>query len=152
MIAIILGSFLALLSLIALALQRLYSSVPVHELRRLSQRGDELARQLYRAASFGASLRVLLWCIAGTCLAGASVLWAQHLPAPVAVCLLSGVLFAALVVAPSTRLTVHTAQATAAVAPLLAHILHLLHPALHFLARHINRTRDLTPHSRFYEK
>ena len=63
MIQSIIGLLLVLLALAALALQRLYSSVPARELKRLAGRDDELARVLYRPVAYGGSLRLFLWIV-----------------------------------------------------------------------------------------
>ena len=63
MILALLGALLILLGLVALALQRFYSSVPAKELKRLASRGDHLAAALYSPVAYGASMRLLLWSV-----------------------------------------------------------------------------------------
>lgn len=142
---------LLIVGLVAVALQRLYSVIPAHELKRLAARHDQLAMQLYRAVAYGRSLRLGLWILAGTCLAGALVLVALALPpfaAFVAAAAVLGLVFIGLL---PLRLTVRSASFAAALAPALAWILHYIHPLLNHIAG-LTRSRVDTVHSRLYEK
>jgi CBS domain containing-hemolysin-like protein len=147
-----LGFALLLVAFLALALQRLYSSVPARELKRLAGRGDHLARSLYRVAAYGAGLRVLLWATLGVSLTVSFLLLIPILPSAAGFALLvvaSAVLFVWL---PSLRLTVHSARfATWFVSP-LAGVLSRAYPFLDRVARIIGQRRGLAPHSRLYEK
>ena len=61
----ILGCIFGALALLAMGLQRTYSRVPVKEIKRRAASGDQLSQLLYRAVSYGVSLRVLLWGLVG---------------------------------------------------------------------------------------
>lgn len=152
MIGIISGTLLVLLAFLALTLQRLYSSIPAKELRRLARRGDHLAEGLYRPVAYGASLRLLLWSVAALSLAGGVLLLIPHLPMLLDLAVLVAVLVLALVLAPSLRLTVHAAQFAAMIAPGVVLVLRYTHPLLSRAASLINRYRDIAPHSFLYEK
>jgi len=147
-----LGFALLAVALLALALQRLYSSLPARELKRLASRGDQLAKQLYRVVAYGASLRMLLWVILGISLPASFLLLIPELPTAAGFALLvvaSALLF---VVLPSLQLTVRSAHfAVWFVAP-LALVLGRTHPFLDRVAAFVSRRRDLNPHSRLYEK
>lgn len=146
------GIVFVLLAVLALALQRLFSSIPAKELKRLAQRGDKLAATLHRPVAYGESLRLLLWVVATISLSAAMLLLVPNLPGIVAFILLSAVLALALVWTPSLRLTVHTAHFAAFLAPGLAWILVHTEPVLGRAAATINRYRHLAPHSLLYEK
>ncbi|MET1033143.1 MAG: CBS domain-containing protein [Candidatus Saccharimonadales bacterium] len=146
------GFALLAFAFLALALQRLYSSIPSRELKRLAGRGDSLAKRLYRVAAYGASLRLFLWTILGITLPISFLLLIPSLPMIAGFVLLavsSAVLFVWL---PSLRLTVHTAQfATWFVSP-IAWVLSRTHGLFEIVANGISTRRELVPHSRLYEK
>lgn len=152
MITYSLGFVLLLVGSLAMALQRLYSSIPSRELKRLAGRGDALAKRLYRVAAYGTSLRVLLWIVLGVALPMSFMLLIPSLPAVAAFALLvvaSGLLFVWL---PSLQLTVRSAQFAAWFVPTLAWILSRTHTFLDRIASIIGSRRELDSHSRLYEK
>jgi CBS domain containing-hemolysin-like protein len=152
MTAIIFGTLLIFLALVSLALQRLYSSIPIHELKRLSRRGDPLAVSLYRPAAYGASLRIFLWVIIILALAGGLLLLVPQLPGVIDFIVAAGILAVALVLLPSLRLTVHTAQFAAWFSSALVAPLRYVHPLFAQADRLVGRVRELSLHSRLYEK
>jgi CBS domain containing-hemolysin-like protein len=152
MIGIISGVVLILLALLALALQRLYSSIPSRELKRLARRGDHLAAALYRPVSYGASTRLLLWSVAVLSLAVGVLALLPTLPMLAGFVLVAALLTAALVLMPSLRLTVRTAQFAAMMAPGVVWILGHSHPFFGRAAALINKYREISPHSQLYEK
>ena len=151
MILTISGFALLALGLLALALQRFYSSVPAKELKRLAARGDHLAQALYRPVAYGASLRLLLWVVVGLSLPVGLVLLGQSLPPLVLLLVTMTVLAIALIWLPSLRLTVHSARFAVWLAPALAKILHYTQPVLQH-GHVLNRYRQLDSHSGLYEK
>jgi CBS domain containing-hemolysin-like protein len=151
MIAAISGILLLLLGLVALALQRFYSSVPAKELRRLAARGDHLAEALYRPVAYGASMRLMLWLVFCLGLTGGFLLSLYNLTSIVAFVVV-GVSVAAVVILQSLRLTVGTAHFAVKVAPALNWLLVYLHAPFDMVARALNHYRRHTPHSGLYEK
>jgi CBS domain containing-hemolysin-like protein len=152
MIGIISGFVLLLLAVVALVLQRLYSAVPAHELKRLARRGDPLAKALYRSVAYGASTRLLLWLVVGTALPAGLLLTLPKLPTAASFGLLAALVLVVLVYIPSMRLTVRSAQFAAFTSPAVAWVLTHLAGPLGYLARTVNRYRELAPHSQLYEK
>jgi CBS domain containing-hemolysin-like protein len=152
MIGIISGLVLLLFAVLAFGLQRLYSSIPVHELKRLARRGDHLAKALYRPAAYGVSLRTLLWLVGIVASTSSVLLLLPHLPGVIGFLLIAAVLAVSLVLIPSIRLTVRTAEMAAWLAPALVWVLRHTHPVLAKVADFINRFRDLATHSLLYEK
>ncbi|HJQ09279.1 MAG TPA: CBS domain-containing protein, partial [Candidatus Saccharimonadales bacterium] len=151
MMAVIFGSLLILLGLVAMALQRFYSSVPAKELKRLAARGDHLASALFRPVAYGASMRLLLWVVVAGSIAGGLLFVVPNVPGLVA--------FAATVLTltlmiflQSIRLTVRSAHMAMRAAPALHWLLTHLHPVLDVVTRFINRLRGHEPHSGLYEK
>lgn len=151
MLAAIVGILLVLLGLVALALQRFYSSVPARELKRLAARGDQLAAALYAPVAHGASMRLLLWAIFCLGLTTGFLLVLNYM-SPIAAFVVVGVSVAAVVLLQSLRLTVHSAHFAVKVAPALNWLLRYLHTPFDVLARSFNRFRNHTAHSGLYEK
>jgi CBS domain containing-hemolysin-like protein len=61
MAGFILALVLLGIALLAMALQKTYSSLTPKELKRRAREKDPLAIVLYRAVAYGAVLKVLLW-------------------------------------------------------------------------------------------
>ncbi len=153
MVDIILGLLLTAVALALLVLERSYQQVPARELKRLARGGDEVAELLYRAAAYGASLRVLLnGCaviaavVALICLvaalgtfAGAAVLL-----------LLAGI--GSFLFLPSGELTRGKLAFTKLMAPSLSRILERSHPLIASVTRFMRRYRHVTIHTGLYEK
>src|SRR5690349_13270702 len=116
MIVAILGFLLIVLGLLALVLQRFYSSVPAKELKRLAARGDHLAAALYQPVASGTSMRLMLWAVFCLGLAGGFLSVIGHAPSFVAFLLVAGSV-AAIIVSQSLRLTVRSAHFAVQVAP-----------------------------------
>lgn len=139
------------LGLVALALQRFYSSVPAKELKRLAARGDHLAQALFQPVAYGASMRLLLWVVFCISLAGGFLVVINN-ASPFIAFMLVAASVAAVVVLQSVRLTVRSAHFAVRVAPALHWLLVYLHTPFDIVARSANRFRSHTPHSGLYEK
>jgi len=151
MVLAIIGLLLIALGLVALALQRFYSSVPAKELKRLAARGDHLAEALYRPVAYGASMRLLLWLVFCLGLTGGFLLTLYNLSSFLAFVVV-GVSMAAVVLLQSLRLTVASAHFAVRVAPALNWLMVYLHAPFDLTARLLNHYRRHTAHSGLYEK
>jgi CBS domain containing-hemolysin-like protein len=151
MIGSIIGLVLILLGLLALTLQRFYSSLPAKELKRLAAQGDHLAVALYRPVAYGASMRLLLWIIFCLSLAGGFYLIISSF-LPLAAFLVVTFSMAGVVLLQSIRLTVHSAHFAVQVAPALNWVLQYVYRPFDFLAGSLNKFRRHTAHSGLYEK
>ncbi|HET8669844.1 MAG TPA: CBS domain-containing protein [Candidatus Saccharimonadales bacterium] len=152
MVGIVSGLILVLLAVVALALQRLYSVVPVHELKRLARRGDPLAKTLYRPAAYGSSIRLFLWLVIAGALPLGFLLAMPQLPAVVSFGALGVLVIVMLVWVPSMRLTVRSAQFASFFSPVMVGVMSRVHTPLKYIAEYINKYRDNMPHSLLYEK
>jgi CBS domain containing-hemolysin-like protein len=152
MIGIISGIVFLLFALVALVLQRLLSSVPRKELKRLARQGDPLAKALYRPVSYGASMRLLLWIVAGVGMSSGLLLLTSYMPAIADFALVAFLIVVMVVWAPSIRLTVHSARFAAFLSPAVAWAMSYLHMPLSIAAGLVGRYRDIESHSRLYEK
>lgn len=141
---------LIMVGLLALALQRFYSSIPAKELKRLAARGDSLAEALYRPVAYGTSMRLLLWTVFGLSTAG-GLLLLHHLPGVVAYSL-AALTLAAAIAAQSLRLTVRSAHFAVQTAPALNWLLTYVHVPFDMAARAVGRVRTHSVHSGLYEK
>lgn len=152
MIGILSGVLLIAIAILALVLQRLYSSVPARELKRLAARGDHLAKVLYRPVAYGASLRVFLWFVGGVSLSAGLLIVLPHLNVVFGFLLLTVLMAITFVWIPSMQLTVHAAQFAAFLAPGVVKILYYAHSPLDIAANLAGRYRELPRHTRLYEK
>jgi CBS domain containing-hemolysin-like protein len=151
MILTLTGVLLILLGLLALALQRFYSSIPAHELKRLAARGDHLAAALFRPVAYGQSMRVLLWTIFGLGFSCGVLFVTLGLVAPLAFIIISWAVVG-MIFLLSIRLTVHSAKIAVHAAPALTWLLRYLHKPLDIIAKGFNHLREHEPHTGLYEK
>jgi CBS domain containing-hemolysin-like protein len=148
----LIGSVLIAVGLVSLALQRLYSFIPLRELKRLASRGDQLAARLYRVAAYGLSLRLLMWILVALSLPVGLLLVILHAPMLVSLIVLVLVAVAGFVVLPSMLLTQRSASFAAVCVPVISWLLRQTHPLLDRLARTASQMREVPRHSRLYEK
>lgn len=151
MILSIIGIVLILTGLVALALQRFYSSVPPKELKRLAARGDHLAAALYEPVAHGASMRMLLWVVFCLGISGGLLLLLYN-AAPIVAFFVLATTIVLTVLTQSLRLTVNSANFAIRAAPALNWLLQYLHTPFDVVARFVNRYRNHTAHSGLYEK
>jgi CBS domain containing-hemolysin-like protein len=150
MIQIISGILLIVIGMLSLSLQRLYSAVPVRELKRLAAQGDRLASGLYRVVAYGASGRLFLWIIFSASLSTGLVLISS----------IGQIWFLIVLLATLTltvwlwtaRLTSATAQFAVAFSSPIVKVLSYVHRPLIFVVRHVRRLRIVDSHSGLYEK
>lgn len=137
--------------LLALALQRLYSVVPRHEIKRLAGRGDPLAAVLYRPVAYGASMRFVLWIVF---VVGVSVGLAALAGVLTQIVLLIAtvVTLSVTVWVLSMQLTASTVQLAAFFAKPLQKVMHYTHQVSDAAARAVGRHRAHRQHSGLYEK
>lgn len=151
MIASSIGILLILCGLLALVLQRFYSSIPAKELKRLAARQDPLAAALYKPVAYGASMRLLLWLFfCGSLAAGFYLVISSFVPFAAFMVVVGSVV--AVVLLQSIRLTVRSAHFAVKLAPGLTWLLAYVHRPFDVLAGAINRFRNQSVHSGLYEK
>lgn len=150
MLIYILTTLLLGLAVISVMLRKTYAVVPAHELKRQAAHGNELARELYRAVSFGLSLRVLLWISLALSAAGGFVLLASVAPGWISVLAIAALLWFSFSWLPSTRVTGISTRITQALTPAVVWLLHKLDPLLYGLARPVTK-HYVGGHSGIYE-
>jgi len=153
MVNFILGLVAALIVLAFLVLERAYRHVPTHELKRIARGGDEVAQLLYRAAAYGASLRVLLsgGAIVFTVLALICMVQAVGTFLGVIVVLMV-VGIGGFMVVPSYELTKSRLAFAKVMAPVVSSALERLQPLLAGVVRFIRKHRHISIHTGLYEK
>lgn len=143
---------LAVLTLFSISLQRTYGSVPIKELKRRARSGDQVASSLLRAASYGSSLRTLLWvlivligAIFFTSLAQATEGW---------LAVLTGgfVLWFGFIWLPKQDATHMGVWFASKVAPAFEKILQYIHPFIDRVVNFVRRHRPANLHTGMYDK
>lgn len=149
MVYIIVGSALILTGLTALSLQRFYSAISAHELKRLAARGDHMAAKLFRPVAYGSSLRLFLWMIFGLSLAFGLAMFSDVSQQWFFVVVVISLV--AIIWLWTARLTVHTAQFAVWCAPPIVKIMSYAHRPLNFVTRSLGRLRVVDAHTGLYE-
>jgi len=152
MISFVFGVLCAAIALVGLALLKTYSHVPAKELARRARKGDSVAGLLYRAATYGASLRALLWFIIGLTLAGSVIIFAGILPAWLAVCFVALLVWVGFAWIPTTNLSSLGIRLARQLAPPIAWVLDRVQPVTGRLAGLVRRHRPITVRTGLYEK
>lgn len=152
MLSLILGLVCAAVVLVDLALIKTYRHVPALELKRLARHGDQVAAVFYKPVSYGVSLPVLLWFIAGLSLAGSALLFANSLPGLIAFLLVATIIWIGFVWIPAGRLTKGGIWFAKWAAPAIAWILERIHPLVARVVQFVRRHRPVTIHTGLYEK
>lgn len=154
MLQFIFAAGLLALALFGIALRKTYDYLPARELKRQARGGDEVARALYRAVAYGASLRVLLWLFIGATAALGFVLLAQVPGLPVfwAFMLVALLLWYGFVWMPTAPVTTLGARLVVMVTPLIAGVLNYLHPFLSRVAATADKRRAASSRTALYER
>jgi CBS domain containing-hemolysin-like protein len=143
---------LAIFTLLTISLHKIYTHVPLKELKRRARRGDGFASILYRAASYGLSLSILLWFLIGLGAAGffvAVVNWTAGWLAVLAALVLLWLGFAYL---PNSRISKLNIFIARYITPLLAWLLNVLSPILSRAAVFLHKHSHISVHTGLYEK
>lgn len=153
MLNLIVGLLLAAVAVVLWVLQRTYQHVPAKELKRLARRGDEVAGLLYRAAAYGASLRVLLG--GGAIVFGIFALHSLFLALGIWLAVVILLLFLAIggfALVPGAELTRRSLWLAKRAAPGIAWLLERLQPIIDFFVRFFRRHRPIHIHTGLYER
>ncbi len=143
---------LLLVTLFSLGLQRAYQQIPLKELRRRARQGDPLAQGLYRAASYGYSLR---WLLLSFSLATSALLYVYvaRVSEPwVAAILVIVALWFMYIWLPAYTVQDWTMRAAARLAPAVSWLLQYTHPISDRLHRLFRRLRHVHIHTGLFEE
>ncbi len=152
MISFFLAIILILVALTAIALYRTYYAVPVRELKRRARANDPLAKVLYRAVAYGASLGLMLWTVVVLALVGSFVLLEHIVPtflAFVVEAIAVGVGYAWI---PASDLTKASVRLVVLLTPAVTSLLEALHPLLDRVVKFVSQRRQFSVHTGLYEQ
>lgn len=139
------------LTLVAIALQKTYTQMPVHELRRRAQKGDASAQALYRAVGYGISLKVFLWLLIGLTATGLFFVVARSFAWPIALLGILLILWLGFAWLPNSRVTAISSRVAQLLTPPIAWLLNYLHPFLEWVGLQA-RKHGSTKHTHLYQK
>lgn len=149
---LLIASGLLLLALAGVVMRKTYFYLPLSELKRQAESGDELSKQLYRAAAYSNSLKALLWLYIGLTSAGAIIVLARNLPVWVSLLIVGPILWTVFSLIPSTRLTKIGIGLTSLFTPPIAWILNYVHPIFSRTADVVDIRYIKSEHTRIYER
>jgi len=142
---------LLVVALVGITLRKTYYYLPPKELKRQAEQGNTLARTLYRAVSYGPSLRVLLWLLIGLSSAGGVVLLSRSAPWWIGFAATGLLLWLAFSWLPNTRVTAVGARLAAWSTPAIAALLGYLHPVFSRIGEPLHKHYQTVDHTGLYE-
>ena len=140
------------LALASAAIRKTYFYTPLHELKRQAERGKPLARQLYRAAAYGDSLRGLLWLVFAFTTAGGIVLLARSAPTSLSELVIIALLWVVFSWLPASKIGAIGTRLTTMVTPLLVWLLDRLDPLLRRAMRLAKKRYSAPHHTGLFER
>ncbi len=143
---------LAGLTLLTISLQRTYGSLPLKEMKRRARSGDQIAAALFRAASYGSSLRALLWVLIVVIGSIFFVTVSNATESWFAVLLSAFLLWFGFIWLPAQEATSAGLWLARTLAPVFEKILQYLHPFIDRLAKFIRRHRPVNLHTGLYDR
>lgn len=152
MTGLIFGGLFAFFTLIMIGLVRTFAQLPVKELKRRARQGDPLASALYRAASYGVSLQVLLWALVAISAALSFVLLSVSLEPWFAFFVIAFLIWLGFLWIPAGDLTGMGETIARKLSPVLAWLLNYLHPLLERIGNFLFRHRHFQVRTQLYEK
>lgn len=152
MISFIVALVLLLIALIALTLRKTYYYLPEAELKRQARDGNNLAKVLYRAVTYGASLRLLLWIIIGVSAAVGLELFVRIAPIVFGIVLVAIILWLGFAWMPTSKLTGYGARVTVWFTPTIVWLLDHLNPVFSRLTGWWHKHFPLSDHTGLYER
>ena len=143
---------LAGLTLLTISLQRTYGSLPLKEMKRRARGGDQVAAALYRASSYGSSLRALLWVF--IVLSGA---WffviLSHATEPWFAFIAGGaLLWFGFIWLPAQEATSAGLWLARTLAPVFEKVLQYIHPFIDRFTKFIRKHRPVNVHTGLYDR
>ena len=144
--------FAAVMTLLAVSLQRTYSHVPLKELKYRARGGDELANAILKAVGYGHSLRAVLWFLIGVSSGSFFIIVAAKAPFWLALVLSVMLIWLSFVWVPAAQATKLSQRVAAWLAPVLAKILVYVHPVIDYIIQFIHKHKPVTVHTGLYDR
>ncbi len=148
----VIDAVLAALIILTVNLQKTYSALPVKEIKRRARAGNLVAKRIHRAASYGASLRAILWLLIIILSAIFFFVVARNAPPWFALTASVALIWIAYVWLPSSRVSGFSERLAAWTAPFLAWLLNYLHPMLNRSIGLVRGSQPISEHTKLYEK
>lgn len=152
MLGFIISLILIALALVSIALRKTYGAVPARELKRQARSGDELAKLMFRAVSYGGSLKVLLWSITLVGIVVSFILLSRDVPSVLAFILEVVVIGYGFVWMPATDVTRLSLRLVIWLTPIITWILAKIYPLTSRIATFVQRHRPVIIHTGLYER
>lgn len=152
MIMFLIVLLLAALTLAGISIQKTYSKVSIKELKRRTNKGDEVAKALHSAVAYGASLDLLLWAIIGLSAAGFFVALASSLPSWLAIFGCAALLWLGFAWLPSSNVSHFGEKVAKLLTPAIVWILSKLYPLLNKVGEFMKGRSKVSFHSGLYQK
>ena len=152
MAGFILAVLLLGVALLAMALQKTYSSLTSKELKRRAREKDPLAAVLYRAVAYGATLQFLLWIVTIVTAAASFVLLSKVSPPILAFLTVVIALGYGFVWMPAHKATAVGLRIAVWLTPVVVRVLDRAHPLFDRIVIFIQRHRPLTVHTGLYDR
>ncbi|MCA9332255.1 CBS domain-containing protein [Candidatus Saccharibacteria bacterium] len=149
---IIINIILASVALLAISLERTYRRVPPKELKRRARSGDEMANMLYRAVSYGPSLKVVLWGLIAITNTIFFIYLVNNSPVWFAAFAIIAVVWFGFLWLPARDVTKYGNWFAVKLAPLFGWLLEYIHPFVQKIGNYIESHRPLSIHTGLYEK
>ncbi|MFZ1483990.1 MAG: hypothetical protein WAS36_03180, partial [Candidatus Saccharimonadales bacterium] len=148
-----LGLIFAVATLCLVAMYQAYTALPVTELKRRANRGDEVALLLHRTAAYGANSRLVLGVLAVGTASASIVLLDAALGGWLPSITVIGLCISAYIVVYLTGGTKKfSTKLATSVSPALAWFVERLHPAIDVVTRHGSKLVKKTQHTGMHER
>ncbi len=152
MVSFVIATILLVVAVLAIVMRKTYTAIPKIELKRRAAKGDDVAKQLYRAASYGQSLDIFLWFVIALSSAGGFILFTTLVPGWLAFFTVVVCLVVFYEVLPAGRLTALGGRITEGLTPVVATVLTAAHPLLGGVAYRIEKHYIATNSTGLYER
>ncbi len=143
---------LAVLVLLSVSLQKTYSALPIREIKRRARGGNSTAKAMYRAASYGQSLRAVLWIVIIVLSAAFFFTVSRSTPVWFALTASVSLIWLAYVWLPTSRVTTVGERLAAWLAAPLAHLLAHIHRPINSTQRLLKGGKPNLLKTNIYEK
>jgi CBS domain containing-hemolysin-like protein len=130
MVTYILAVVFLLLAILGIVLRKTYFALPLIELKRRARNRNKAAIRMYKAASYGSSLKALLWLYTGLTAALSIVLLARELPIWLSIIIVGPILWIIFSLLPTGPISGIGIWLTEMATPPVAWVLNYLHPSL----------------------
>lgn len=142
---------LVVFSLLAISLKRTYGSVSAKELKKRARKGDNFAKQLYKAVGFGQSLSFLLWLLIGISSALFFVQISSSAPIGVALGANGLLIWFGFFWIPTRQANIVGRNVAHILAPLLGRLLNYIHPLINWLLSFLRHHWPVHVHTGLYD-